>query len=157
MKRVRFFVMILGVIIAAHVQVTAFLAPLAPLRSGLSDVGPNVARPGVPARCFRMQVQPERNCVLVFGAAGTSGAAVCSALRLRDPSAKVCAFVRDEIKAQAILPSGIELFPGDMRDVNAVAKALSGSQARSVFLVSSNGPEQVQVMVFFIFMQGSLC
>ena len=80
--------------------------------------------------------------VLVFGAAGTCGRAVCESLCAREgPSApRVFAFVRDAAKVQ--LPDAVEVIHGDMGDAAAVAEAFSASEARLVFLACSNGPQQ---------------
>ena len=80
--------------------------------------------------------------VLVFGAAGTCGRAVCESLCAREgPSApRVFAFVRDAAKVQ--LPDAVEVIHGDMGDAVAMAEAFSASNARLVFLACSNGPQQ---------------
>ena len=80
--------------------------------------------------------------VLVFGAAGTCGSAVCESLCAREgPSApRVFAFVCDVAKVQ--LPDAVEVIHGDMGDAVAMAEAFSASNARLVFLACSNGPQQ---------------
>lgn len=83
--------------------------------------------------------------VLVFGATGTCGSEVAAALRSRSPSAKVFAFVRDVGKAQTVLPPGVELLQGDLREASDVERAFAKSGARRVFLSSSNGADQVQM------------
>lgn len=84
-----------------------------------------------------------RGPVIVFGATGTCGSAVCNALLERDPATSVYAFVRDGNAAQAILPPQVELLLGDMSDASAVAEAMARSRAKSVFLACRNGQQQV--------------
>jgi hypothetical protein len=80
--------------------------------------------------------------ILVFGASGTAGGAVCAAILARDPAASVHALVRSA--AHEALPSQVSLCHGDMGDSNAVKAALARSRAKHVFLACSNGQHQVR-------------
>ncbi len=80
--------------------------------------------------------------ILVFGASGTAGGAVCAALLARDPTASVHAFVRNP--AHEALRQQVSLCQGDMGDVKAVEEALARSRAKHVFLACSNGQRQVR-------------
>ena len=78
--------------------------------------------------------------ILVTGATGTIGSHV--ARDLRDSGAPVRAFVRDPIKAVAVLGSGIDLVVGSFGDDAAMRQAMRGADA--VFLACSNQPRQVE-------------
>ena len=82
--------------------------------------------------------------IIVFGATGACGSAVCNALIERDPATSVYAFVRDGSAARALLPPQVKLLLGDMSDASAVANALARSRAKSVFLACGNGQKQVR-------------
>jgi uncharacterized protein YbjT (DUF2867 family) len=73
---------------------------------------------------------------LVVGATGNVGPHVVSALYARGE--RVRALVRDPARAAALLPAGIELAPGDLRDDEPVRAALDGAAA--LFLLTPHGP-----------------
>ena len=73
---------------------------------------------------------------LVLGSTGNAGPHVVSALRARGEQVRV--LVRDPARAAALLPAGIELAPGDLRDDQSVRAALDGAAA--LFLLTPHGP-----------------
>jgi uncharacterized protein YbjT (DUF2867 family) len=73
---------------------------------------------------------------LVLGSTGHVGPHVVSALRARGEQVRV--LVRDPARAAALLPAGIELAPGDLRDDQSVRAALDGAAA--LFLLTPHGP-----------------
>ena len=98
-------------------------------------------RPAAASGSLRLRGSSEP--ILVFGASGQTGSAVCAALLARDPSASVWAFVRSAA-AQAALPPQVACCFGDMGDPDAVGEALVRSRAKHVFLSCSNGEHQVR-------------
>jgi uncharacterized protein YbjT (DUF2867 family) len=73
---------------------------------------------------------------LVVGATGNVGPHVVSALCARGEQVRV--LVRDPVRAATLLPAGIELAPGDLRDDGPVRAALDGAAA--LFLLTPHGP-----------------
>jgi hypothetical protein len=139
---------------AGHlVLLLATLAPCAALLSGspaAAALGARVLRRGPGARStLRQGPESSEICmgsgsIIVFGATGACGSAVCNALLERDPATRVYAFVRDDTAARAVLPPQVELILGDMSDASAVADAMARSRAKSVFLACRNGQQQVR-------------
>ena len=115
-----------------------------------APLGARVLRRGPAAlNTLRQGPKPSELCmgtgsIIVFGATGTCGSAVCKALLERDPATRVYAFVRDDSAARAVLPPQVELILGDMSDASAVADAMARSRAKSVFLACRNGQQQVR-------------
>ncbi|MGH2962436.1 MAG: NAD-dependent epimerase/dehydratase family protein, partial [Solirubrobacterales bacterium] len=64
--------------------------------------------------------------VLVTGATGKVGNAV--ARRLAERGDDVVALVRDPVRAREVLPSGVELAPGDVTNLASVREAAAGAE-----------------------------
>ncbi len=98
--------------------------------------------------------------IVVFGASGTCGRAVVSALQSRSagPTTKIFGVVRNSTKGQHFLPSEVQMIHCDMVNRDAVyttlrrAKTLNNGvnvSRISIFISSSNGPQQAQVGSYF--------
>ena len=99
--------------------------------------------------------------IVVFGASGTCGRAVVSALQSRSagPTTKIFGVVRNSTKGQHVLPSEVQMIHCDMVNRDAVYATLRMAKTSnngvnvsrlSIFISSSNGPQQAQVSYFLI-------
>lgn len=79
--------------------------------------------------------------ISVIGATGKTGQHVVAGLVERD--IHVRALVRDEAKAKALLPAGVELVVGDLTDRDAVRRTVAG--AEKVYLAIGEREDQQQL------------
>ena len=79
--------------------------------------------------------------ILITGATGRTGRRVVEHLLAAHQPIRV--IVRDQEKAQRLLPSGVEIFEGDLSDRDLVRSAVDGT--RSVMLLSPVAPAQVEL------------
>ena len=104
--------------------------------------------PQDPARRRALVVDPSASPVVVFGATGRLGLELVKALRANNVTTR--AAVRDESKARSSLPSDVDIAVADVRDPDAVRRAIHG--ARTIIFAASasaggegsNTPENVE-------------
>lgn len=97
-----------------------------------------VHRPWQAAIFFNQQAN---NVILITGATGRIGRRVVAGLVSADQPVRV--LVRDKEKAKRILPTGIEVFTGNLADYDLVKSAIDGTE--SVMLLSPVDPMQVKL------------
>jgi uncharacterized protein YbjT (DUF2867 family) len=78
--------------------------------------------------------------ILVTGATGNTGSGLVPALR--NAGIEVCAFVRDESKAQPLKDAGAEILVGDLDQPKTIGPAVEGID--KIYLLTWNGPTQAQ-------------